>query len=41
MTYVYILRSLVHLERYYIGITANLRARMQKHNAGEASHTSK
>ncbi len=41
MTYVYILRSLEQLERYYVGITANLRARLQKHNAREVSHTSK
>ena len=41
MIYVYILQSLEHLERYYIGITGNLRARLQKHNAREVSHTSK
>jgi len=41
MTYVYILRSLEHVERYYVGITANLRARLKKHNAREVSHTSK
>jgi putative endonuclease len=41
MTYVYILRSLADPERYYIGATADLRARLKKHNAGEVSHTSK
>ena len=41
MTYVYILRSLEHVERYYVGITADLRARLKKHNAREVSHTSK
>jgi len=41
MTYVYILRSLQHSDRYYVGATRDLRARMQKHNAGEVSHTSK
>lgn len=41
MTYVYILRSLEHLERYYVGITGDLRARLRKHNAREVSHTSK
>ena len=41
MTYVYILRSLRHLDRYYVGVTADLRARLKKHNAGEVSHTSK
>jgi putative endonuclease len=41
MIYVYILRSLESPERHYVGITANLRARLEKHNAGEVSHTSK
>jgi putative endonuclease len=41
MTYVYILQSLQHLDRYYVGVTADLRARLTKHNAGEVSHTSK
>ena len=41
MTYVYILRSLDDRERYYIGITGDLRSRLKKHNAGDVSHTSK
>ena len=41
MTYVYILRSLQHVERYYVGITADLRARLKKHNAKEVPHTFK
>jgi putative endonuclease len=41
MTYVYILNSLGHPERHYVGITADLRARLKRHNAGEVSHTSK
>jgi predicted GIY-YIG superfamily endonuclease len=41
MTYVYILRSLKLSERYYVGVTADLRSRLRKHNAGEVSHTSK
>jgi len=41
VTYVYILRSAEHLERHYVGITGDLRARLKKHNAGEVSHTSK
>jgi putative endonuclease len=41
MTYVYILQSLRHPERYYVGITADLRSRLGRHNAGEVSHTSK
>lgn len=41
MTYVYILQSLQDLERYYVGVTADLRARLRRHNAGEVTHTSK
>ncbi|HEY2444520.1 MAG TPA: GIY-YIG nuclease family protein [Rhizomicrobium sp.] len=41
MTYVYILRSLHHLERYYVGATGDLRSRLKKHNAGDVSHTAK
>lgn len=41
MTYVYILRSIADPERHYVGVTGDLRARLQKHNAGEVSHTSK
>ena len=41
MTYVYILRSLEHLDRFYIGVTADLRSRLHKHNAREVAHTSK
>ena len=41
MTYVYILQSVEHTERYYVGSTNDLRTRLQKHNAGEVAHTSK
>jgi predicted GIY-YIG superfamily endonuclease len=41
MTYVYILRSLEHGERFYVGVTTDLRSRLQRHNASEVSHTSK
>jgi putative endonuclease len=41
MTYVYILRSLEHPDRYDVGITRDLRSRLRKHNAGEPAHTSK
>ncbi|HKT20641.1 MAG TPA: GIY-YIG nuclease family protein [Stellaceae bacterium] len=41
MNYVYILRSSEHPDRYYVGTTADLRARLRKHNAGEVAHTSK
>ena len=41
MTYVYILQSLEYLQRYYVGVTADLHTRPAKHNAGEVSHTLK
>lgn len=41
MNYVYILRSEEHPERYYVGVTGDLRSRLKRHNAGEVSHTSK
>ncbi|MDP1730678.1 MAG: GIY-YIG nuclease family protein [Devosia sp.] len=41
MNYVYILRSKSNSERFYIGVTRDLRERLARHNAGEVSHTSK
>ena len=41
MTYVYILESLSDSQRFYVGITSDLRARLRKHNSGGVSHTSK
>lgn len=41
MTYVYILRSESHPDRHYVGVMADLRARLNKHNACEVPHTSK
>jgi putative endonuclease len=41
MTYVYILRSIECPDRYYVGVTGDLRSRFKKHNAGEVPHTSK
>ncbi len=40
MKYVYILESL-DSEHFYVGVTDDLRARLEKHNAGEVPHTSK
>ena len=40
MKYVYILQSQQDPEHFYTGITDDLRARLQKHNAGEVAHTS-
>jgi putative endonuclease len=41
MIYVYIFQSVASPARYYVGIARDLRARLQKHNSGEVSHTSK
>ena len=41
MSYVYILESLTEPERFYVGVTGDLRARLQKHNRSEVTHTSK
>ncbi len=40
MIYVYILQSLDGLH-FYVGMTRDLRSRLDKHNAGDVSHTSK
>lgn len=41
MKYVYILQCINEPDRYYTGITADLKNRLTKHNAGEVPHTSK
>jgi predicted GIY-YIG superfamily endonuclease len=41
MKYVYILHSIAFPDRYYTGVTDDLRVRLAKHNAGEVTHTSK
>ena len=41
MRYVYLLRSLSHAKRTYIGITDDLKRRLQDHNSGDSPHTSK
>jgi putative endonuclease len=41
LKYVYILQSVANPDRYYSGITADLKARLAKHNAREVAHTSK
>jgi putative endonuclease len=41
MKYVYILNSVAEPERYYVGLTDDLRARLGMHNSGQVSHTSK
>ena len=39
MKYVYILQSEQDMDRFYTGITDDLKARISKHNAGDVSHT--
>jgi putative endonuclease len=40
-SYVYILQSKTCPERYYVGLTDDLKDRLKRHNAGEMIHTSK
>jgi predicted GIY-YIG superfamily endonuclease len=39
--YVYILQSEKIPERFYVGLTNDLKGRLRKHNAGDVPHTSK
>ena len=39
--YVYILRSEVAPETFYVGLTENLRTRLRIHNSGQVPHTAK
>ena len=41
MFYTYIIRSIAHPDQRYIGHTADLRQRLEKHNKGDVPHTSK
>ena len=41
MFYVYILRSLVYLDKTYVGYTKDLKKRLDVHNSGRSFHTSK
>ena len=41
MKYVYMLQSTASVDRYYVGVTDDLRSRLSRHNAGEVSHTAK
>ncbi|MGB0373079.1 MAG: GIY-YIG nuclease family protein [Opitutales bacterium] len=41
MFYVYILKSENNPERFYVGFTADLKARFADHNAGRSVHTNK
>lgn len=37
--FVYVLRSLRDRDRYYTGVTADVRLRLSEHNAGDCVHT--
>ena len=41
MHYAYMIRSQVHPEETYIGLTSDLKLRMAKHNEGGSPHTAK
>jgi len=41
LKYVYLNRSIPHLEKTYIGITSNIKNRLKEHNEGKSSYTSK
>jgi putative endonuclease len=41
MKYVYILESLQEANHFYTGITDDVDARLEKHNSGSVTHTSK
>jgi putative endonuclease len=39
--YVYLIESQSNPAQRYVGLTANLKQRLQEHNVGKSSHTSK
>jgi putative endonuclease len=41
MFYVYLIESLARPDQRYVGVTADLKARLSEHNAGKSPHTSK
>ncbi|MHC4574280.1 MAG: GIY-YIG nuclease family protein [Planctomycetota bacterium] len=41
MTYVYLLESISHPGKRYVGITHDLNNRLKEHNAGKSPHTAK
>lgn len=41
MFYVYLIESVPDGEHRYVGITTDLKRRIQEHNAGKSAHTSK
>lgn len=41
MRYVYILQSVGDPDRFYVGVTSDLRERLKRHNASDVTHSSK
>jgi len=41
MKYVYMLQSVSHPERYYVGSALDLKRRFAEHNKGQSPHTKK
>jgi predicted GIY-YIG superfamily endonuclease len=41
MTYVYILQSAAFTDKFYVGVTQDLKLRLQSHNTGAVAHTAK
>jgi len=41
MKYVYLLRSVSHPEKHYVGLASALKGRLEDHNSGKSKHTSK
>ena len=41
MKYVYLIQSISHPHQKYIGLTSDLKKRIQAHNEGRSPHTSK
>ena len=41
MKHVYLLQSLTHPRRRYIGLTSNVDGRLKAHNAGQSPHTAR
>ncbi len=41
MKYIYLIQSISHLDQRYVGITSNIKKRLQAHNEGRSPHTLK
>ena len=39
LTFVYVLRSVPSPTRYYVGLTSDVRSRLETHNSGGSQHT--